>query len=84
MEAWITIEEPSEEHRRTGGSSEYSFLCHWFADQSRKIDDSFKKIVLTKDMVQSYYDDYGILTVNIYDFLLDPQFLKNKQYYKGC
>ena len=69
MEAWITIEEPSEEHRRTGGSSEYSFLCHWFADQSRKIDDSF----ITKDIVQPYYDDYGILTVNIYDFLLDPQ-----------
>ena len=50
----------------------------------RKIDDSFKKIVITKDIVQPYYDDYGILTVNIYDFLLDPQFLKNKQYYKGC
>ena len=76
MEAGITIEEPSEEHRRTGGSSEYSFLCHWFADRSRKIDDSFKKIVITKDIEQSYYDDYGILTVNIYDFLLDPQILE--------
>ena len=42
----------------------------------RKIDDSFKKIVITKDIVQPYYDDYGILTVNIYDFLLDPQILK--------
>ena len=31
----------------------------------RKIDDSFKKIVITKDIVQPYYDDYGILTVNI-------------------
>lgn len=41
----------------------------------RKIDDSFKKIVITKDIVQPYYDDYGILTVNIYDFLLDPQIL---------
>ncbi len=38
----------------------------------RKIDDSFKKIVITKDIVQPYYDEYGILTVNIYDFLLDP------------
>ncbi len=38
----------------------------------RKIDDSFKKIIITKDIVQPYYDDYGILTVNIYDFLLDP------------
>ena len=42
----------------------------------RKIDDSFKKIVITKDIVQPYYDDYGILTVNIYDFLLDPQTLE--------
>lgn len=42
----------------------------------RKIDDSFKKIVITKDIVQPYYDNYGILTVNIYDFLLDPQILE--------
>ena len=42
----------------------------------RKIDDSFKKIVITKDIVQPYYDDYGILTVNIYNFLLDPQILE--------
>ena len=41
----------------------------------RKIDDSFKKIIITKDFVQPYYDDYGILTVNIYDFLLDPQII---------
>ncbi|MCD8104894.1 MAG: ATP-binding protein [Lachnospiraceae bacterium] len=42
----------------------------------RKIDDSFKKIVITKDIVQPYYDDYGILTVNIYDFLLEPEILE--------
>ena len=41
----------------------------------RKIDDSFKKIVITKDIVQPYYDDYGILTVNIYDFLLNKDSL---------
>lgn len=41
----------------------------------RKIDDSFKKIIITKDIVQPYYDEYGILTVNIYDFLLDPQII---------
>ena len=41
----------------------------------RKIDDSFRKMIITKDIVQPYYDDYGILTVSIYDFLLDPQFL---------
>ena len=42
----------------------------------RKIGDSFRKIVITKDIVRPYYDDYGILTVNIYDFLLDPQILE--------
>ena len=42
----------------------------------RKIDDSFKKIIITKDIIQPYYDDYGILTVNIYDFLLDPQVIE--------
>ena len=39
----------------------------------RKIDDSFKKIIVTKDIVPPYYDEYGILTLNIYDFLLDPK-----------
>lgn len=43
----------------------------------RKIDDSFKKIIVTSDLVQPTYDEYGILTVNIYDFLLDPSFLEN-------
>ena len=42
----------------------------------RKINDSFKKIVITKDIVQPYYDDYGILTVNIYDYLLNSQILE--------
>lgn len=42
----------------------------------KAIDDSFKRIVITKDIVQPYYDDYGILTVNIYDFLLDPKILE--------
>ena len=39
-------------------------------------EDSFKKIVITKDILQPNYDDYGILTVNIYDFLLDPRILE--------
>ena len=42
----------------------------------RKIDDSFKKIIITKDVVLPYYDEYGILTLNIYDFLLDPKSLE--------
>ena len=42
----------------------------------RKIDDSFRKIIITRDMVPTHYDEYGILTVNIYDFLLDPKCLE--------
>ena len=42
----------------------------------RKIDDSFRKIIITRDMVSAQYDEYGILTVNIYDFLLDPKCLE--------
>ena len=42
----------------------------------RKIADSFKKIIVTKDVVPPYYDEYGILTLNIYDFLLDPKSLE--------
>ena len=38
----------------------------------RKIDDSFKKIIVTKYIVPKHYDEHGILTLNIYDFLLDP------------
>ena len=37
-----------------------------------KIDDSFKKVIITKDIVSKAYDEHGILTLNIYDFLLDP------------
>lgn len=42
----------------------------------RRIDDSFKKVVVTKDLVVPFYDDYGILTVSIYDFLLKPNLLE--------
>lgn len=42
----------------------------------RKIDDSFKKIIITKDIVSPHYDEYGILTVNVYDFLLDAKCLE--------
>ena len=41
-----------------------------------KIDNSFKKIVITRDIVPAQYDDRGILTINIYDFLLDPSALE--------
>ena len=39
----------------------------------RKIDDSFKKIVVTGDMSPTYYNENGILFMNIYDFLLKPE-----------
>ena len=42
----------------------------------RKIDDSFRKIIITGDVVPTQYDEYGILTINIYDFLLDPKCLE--------
>ena len=40
-----------------------------------KIDDSFKKIVITSHALAPLYDDHGILTMSIYDFLLDPDSL---------
>ena len=41
-----------------------------------KIDDSFKKVVVTGDIVPAQYDDRGILTISVYDFLLNPQALE--------
>ncbi len=43
----------------------------------RKIDDSFKKIIITKDVVPKHYNEYGILTLNIYDFLLEPSSIES-------
>ncbi len=37
----------------------------------KNVNDSFKKIIITKDIVPTYYDENGILTMNIYDFLLN-------------
>ncbi len=41
----------------------------------RKIDDSFRKIIVTGDLLPAQYDENGILTVNVYDFLTDPRLL---------
>ena len=35
-----------------------------------------EKIVVTKDIIAPYYDEYGIQAMNIYDFLLDPRSLE--------
>lgn len=37
-----------------------------------KINDSFKKIVITSDTSKPFYTDEGILMMNVYDFLLNP------------
>ncbi len=37
--------------------------------------DFFKKIIITRDTVSSYYNDDGILIMNIFDFLLNPNSL---------
>ena len=41
-----------------------------------KINDSFKKVVITRDVVKPLYDDNGVLTMSIYDFLLEPDSLE--------
>lgn len=42
-----------------------------------KVSDSFKKIVIVKDIVKTSMDDDGILTMNVYDFLLNPKSLES-------
>ncbi len=42
----------------------------------QKIGDSFRKIIVTKDIVPAHYDENGILILNIYEFLLDPASMK--------
>ena len=39
------------------------------------VDDSFKKIILVKDVIKPWYDDDGILTMGLFDFLLDSNSL---------
>lgn len=39
------------------------------------IDDSFKKIIIVKDRVKVFLDDNGIVTINLFDFLLNKDSL---------
>lgn len=41
-----------------------------------KINDFFKKIVITSDTPKPFYSDEGILMMNVYDFLLNPDSLE--------
>lgn len=40
-----------------------------------KIDDSFKKIIITDSNIPSHYNEEGILIMNVFDFLLDSNSL---------
>ncbi len=40
-----------------------------------RIDDTFKKIIITKDDVKPYYNTNGILIINLFDFLLNDDIL---------
>lgn len=40
-----------------------------------RVDDNFKKIIITNDNIISHYNDDGILLLNLFDFLLDKQSL---------
>jgi len=41
-----------------------------------KINDSFKKIVITSNTPKPFYTDDGILMMNVYDFLLKKESLE--------
>ena len=41
----------------------------------KSIGDSFKKIVVVRDVVKPTQDEDGILTMGLFDFLLDPRSL---------
>lgn len=41
-----------------------------------RIDDSFKKIIVVKSDIKPWRDDYGILTMGLKDFLMNPDSLK--------
>ena len=41
-----------------------------------KIGDSFKKIIITSHTPKPFYTDEGLLVMNVYDFLLNPDSLE--------
>lgn len=40
------------------------------------IDDSFKKIIIVKERIKPFLDEHGILTINLFDFLLNKASLE--------
>lgn len=59
--------------------SAYSLPSAEKTEQEKKsllnIDDSFKKIIIVKDRVKAFLDDNGIVTINLFDFLLNKDSL---------
>ena len=41
----------------------------------RYIDDSFKKVIITRDAPGVQYTEDGILMMNVYEFLMNPDSL---------
>lgn len=41
-----------------------------------KTDDSFRKIIVTRDVVPMHFDENGIQIINLFDFLLNPSVLE--------
>lgn len=42
-----------------------------------RIGDSFKKIIIVKDVIKSHYNEDGVLILNLFDFLLEENSLEN-------
>ena len=69
----------------TKGSKKYYVQSAYKLDDSdkmeqeirpfKRINDSFKKIVITSDTPKPFYSDDGILMMNVYDFLLNQDSL---------
>lgn len=41
------------------------------------INDSFRKIIITKDAIITHYNEEGVLMMNVFDFLLNPDILNS-------
>ncbi len=66
-------------HRRYYIQSAYSLPDSRKIDQEQesllRIDDSFKKLIVSRDGMPPHYNENGIFMMNVYDFLLDPNSL---------
>ena len=68
------------------GNRRYCIQSAWAILDQRKMEqeqrplmltgDFFKKIIITRDAPAPYYNEDGILVMNIYDFLLDQDSLE--------